>query len=141
MMNQSVRWNVSNAVNLANEALYHLQNAQEELDQAGRWGIVDILGGGLMTTALKRSKMNHAQSEIEEAKRSMNRLSCELRGSGGFTSLNFRPDGFLAFADYFFDSPVTDWLAQSEINDAKRQVRVAIDQLENLLDWLEGGFQ
>lgn len=141
MLNQSVQWNVSNAVNMANEALYHLQNAQEELDKAGKWGIVDILGGGLMTTALKRSKMNHAQSEIEQAKRLMNRISCELRGNGRFMRLNFKPDGFLAFADYFFDSPVTDWLAQSEINDAKRQVNEAIDQLEDLLDWLEGDYQ
>lgn len=141
MRDQDLQWNMSDAVNLANEALYHLQNAQEELDKAGRWGIVDLLGGGVMTTAVKRSKMNHAQSEIEQAKRAINRLSYELRGDHRLMRLNFRPDGFLAFADYFFDNPIADWLAQSEINDAKRQVNEAIDQLEDLLDWLEGDFQ
>lgn len=139
MMND-MQWNVSESVNLANEALWHLQKAQEELDQAGRWGVVDLLGGGLMTTALKRSRMNQAQTEIEQAKRAMKHLSYELRGNTGWIYLDFRPDGFLRFADYFFDSPVTDWLTQSEINDAKRQVDHAIGQLEELLDRLEGGF-
>lgn len=136
-----VSWNVSNAVNLANEALYHLQNAQEKLDQAGRWGVVDLLGGGLMTTAFKRSKMNQAQMEMEKAGRDMNRLNYELKGSAGLMRLRFHSDGFLAFADYFFDNPVSDWLSQSEINDAKRQVSEAIDQLEDILDWLEGDFR
>lgn len=136
-----VSWNVSNAVNLANEALYHLQNAQEKLDQAGRWGVVDLLGGGLMTTAVKRSKMNQAQVEMEKAGRDMNLLSRELRGNARLMHLHFRTGGFLAFADYFFDNPVSDWLSQSEIEDAGRQVRQAIDQLEDLLDWLEGDYR
>lgn len=139
-MYQNVSWSTSNAINLANEALYHLQNAQEELDKAGRWGVVDLLGGGFMTTAVKRSKMNHAQNEIEQAKRLINRLSYELRGNVRFVRPDFRPDGFLAFADYFFDNPIADWMAQSEINHAKRQVNDAINQLEDLLNWLEGDF-
>jgi len=38
--------NVAAAINTANDALYHLNNADEMLSHAQNWGIVDLIGGG-----------------------------------------------------------------------------------------------
>ena len=39
---------------------------------------------------------------------------------------------FLSFADIFFDGFVADWLVQSKIRDARRQVSDAIRQIEDI---------
>ena len=60
---------IREAIDAADAALKHLGNAADMLDDAGRWGIVDMLGGGLITTLLKHRKISDAQDEIDEAKR------------------------------------------------------------------------
>ena len=41
--------------------------------------------------------------------------------------------GFLSFADFFFDGIVADYLVQSKIGEARRQVNEAINQVERIL--------
>ena len=41
--------------------------------------------------------------------------------------------GFLTFADFFFDGIIADWLVQSKIQEARRQVADAINQVEWIL--------
>lgn len=128
---------VDEAINVANEALYHLEQAKEMLDSAGNWGIVDLLGGGMLTTFLKRSKMSDANKELSKAKDALQRLAKELRDVRGFPEMRIDMDDFLGMADYFFDGAVADWLTQSKISDAKRQVNDAISEVEGILDGLE----
>ena len=47
---------------------------------------------------------------------------------------------FLTFADYFFDGIVADWLVQSKINDAKRQVDNAIVKVNYIMGQLKSLF-
>ena len=48
-------------------------------------------------------------------------------------SLDFNNEGFLRFADYFFDGIVADWLVQDRINNARQQVDEAIRRVEQIL--------
>ena len=41
--------------------------------------------------------------------------------------------GFLSFADFFFDGLVADYLVQSKIEDAKRQVADAINMISDIM--------
>jgi hypothetical protein len=41
--------------------------------------------------------------------------------------------GFRTFADFFFDGIIADWLVQSKIQEARRQVEDAINQVEWIL--------
>ena len=45
---------------------------------------------------------------------------------------------FLTFADYFLDGFLTDWLVQTKILEAKRQVDDAIEKVEYILRQLGG---
>ena len=58
------RREIDEAVDAANYAIKCLRKAHDELNGAKNWGIVDILGGGMLTTFLKRNKMNNAESDI-----------------------------------------------------------------------------
>jgi hypothetical protein len=128
---------LNEAVNTANDALFHLQKADEILGHAENWGFVDLFAGGMITTMIKRSKMSDAKNEIEQAKRSMHRLSGYLQDFRGMPNMTVDMNGFLGFADYFFDGVVADWFVQTKINDARRQVKDAISEVQGILDGLE----
>lgn len=53
-------------------------------------------------------------------------------------SLNLRMEigGFLSFADFFFDGFVADYLVQSKITSARKQVEDAIVNVTNVLEAL-----
>ena len=125
------------AIQAGENALYSLQAAREELQKAGNWGIVDLLGGGLITSLIKHSKMDNASRLMENAKYDLKRFQKELRDVTVNTNLSIDCSDFLTFADFFWDGIIADWMVQSKINDAKRQVDEAIAQVEQILRGLK----
>ena len=59
------------AIAAADFALDSLCRARDSLNSARNWGIFDIVGGGLISTLIKRSKMSDASAEMEAAKRAI----------------------------------------------------------------------
>lgn len=125
------------AITAGRKALDSLYAAKEQLDSARNWGVVDLLGGSLISGLVKHSKMGNAQGYIEEAKRDLQKFSRELRDVNMSSTLNINTMDFLTFADFFFDGLVADWLMQDRINDARRQVDNAIRNVETVLNQLE----
>ena len=124
---------MSEAIQACENALCSLRAAREELQKAGNWGIVDLFGGGFITNLIKHSKMDNASHLMENAKYDLKKFQKELRDVTINTDLSIDCGGFLTFADFFWDGVVADWLVQSKINDAKRQVDDAIAQVEQIL--------
>lgn len=129
MMNKEVR----EAINAGERALYSLREAQNNLQSAKNWGIFDMFGGGFLADIMKHSKMNNASTYMENAKYDLQVFHRELRDV--YINLDMKVDvsGFLSFADFFFDGIVADYLVQSRIGEARRQVDSAIYQVENIL--------
>lgn len=125
------------AIDAADAALKHLGNAADMLDDAGRWGIVDMIGGGLITTMLKHRKISDAQDEIDEAKRALRIFVKELDDVDEATGLNVELGSGLQFADIFFDGVLADWIAQNKIDRAKQQVADAMRQVYAVRSQLE----
>lgn len=128
---------IREAIDAADAALKHLGNAADMLDDAGRWGIVDMLGGGLITTLLKHRKISDAQDEIDEAKRALRIFVKELDDVDEATGLNVELGSGLQFADIFFDGMLADWIAQNKIDRAKQQVADAMRQVYAVRSQLE----
>ena len=128
---------IREAIAAADAALKHLGNAADMLDDAGRWGIVDMLGGGLITTLLKHRKISDAQDEIDEAKRALRIFVKELNDVDEATGLNVELGSGLQFADIFFDGVLADWIAQNKIDRAKQQVADAMRQVYAVRSQLE----
>lgn len=129
MMNKEVR----EAIQAGERALSSLREAENNLESARNWGIFDMLGGGFITDMIKHSKMGNASTCMENAKYDLQIFQRELRDV--YISLDMKVDvgGFLSFADFFFDGIVADYLVQSRIGEARRQVNEAISQVERVL--------
>ena len=128
---------VNEAIDAANYALDCLNNAKRHLNDARSWGMLDIMGGGLFTTAIKHSKMNNAQDYIAEAKRALKKFEKELEDVGEELNLDYNISDFISFADYFFDGFMADMFAQKRINDARRQLDEVINKVKNIKNKLE----
>lgn len=125
------------AIDAGNKALTMLKKARHDLGSAGNWGLLDMFGGGAFTTMIKRSKMNDAKRNMEQAKFALRRFSKEVKDVSMNLPLEMETDGFLSFADFFMDGFFVDWMVQSQINRAKGQVDEAIRRVEFVLKQLE----
>ena len=137
MSNEIMRREMKEAMDAGERALSSLRNAQEKLNSAGNWGLFDMLGGGLFSTIMKRSKMDDAQQLMEAAKTDLKRFQRELKDVNIPLDLRMEVGSFLSFADFFFDGFVADYLVQSKISEAKEQVSDAIIRVEQILNELK----
>ncbi|MCM1282733.1 MAG: hypothetical protein NC180_11525 [Muribaculaceae bacterium] len=134
-MNYDINIEIREAIAAGEQSLYSLREAGDYLNSAGNWGIVDILGGGLITSFIKHSKLNNARQCMESARQDLWRFRQELNDVGGSIP-DVQMGDFLTFADFFFDGLIADVLVQSKIDEAKNQVSSAIWQVESILNRL-----
>lgn len=138
MSDEIIRREIGEAVTAGERALGSLYAAQEKLNSARNWGILDMFGGGFITDMIKHSKMGDASSYMEAAKSDLQIFQRELRDVEVPMDIRMEIGGFLLFADFFFDGIVADYLVQSKIADARSQVEDAIQRVEKLLQELKG---
>lgn len=120
MSNEMMRRELLEAISAGERALSSLKSTQEKLNNAGNWGIFDIIGGGMFSTFMKRSKMDEAKNLMESAKLDLKRFQKELKDVNVSWDLSMEVGGFLLFVDFFFDGFVADYLVQSKISDTKK---------------------
>ena len=111
-------------------ALNSLRKAQRCLDSARNWGMLDIFGGGMITTLLKHSRMDDAQQCVQQAQWDLRRFSQEL---SDVHLPQIELNGFASFADIFFDGLWADLFVQQKINAARRQLEEASRRVEDIL--------
>ncbi|MDO5574597.1 MAG: hypothetical protein Q4G60_11545 [bacterium] len=110
-----------------------LQDAQKLLSSAGNWGLVDMFGGSFLSGLMKHSKISDANHQMEQAKYEVQRFQKELQDINVPGNFGVGVGDFLTFADFFFDGLIVDWMVQSKIKEAKRQVEDAIRKIEIVL--------
>ena len=124
---------LSEAIAAGERAIQSLQEAQAKLDSARNWGLLDLIGGGIFSGFMKHAKINDASVYIEQAKRDLSAFSDELDDVRDIEQLNVDVDGFLTFADFFFDGLIADFFVQSRINEGQEQISQAIIKVQNIL--------
>ena len=108
-----------------------------KLDSAENWGTWDMLGGGFLADMAKHSKLDEAQDGAEELQLLLTRFHTELADvavNPSFGPVNV--DGFLRFADFFFDGFFADWSVQSRIHDSQNGIHEVWQQIGNALERL-----
>lgn len=124
------------ALDAGRRALQSLYAARESLGSARGWGVWDVLGGGLLSTLIKRGHMDDARDAMARAEEDLRVFRRELADVQ--QTLPLETDDFLGFADYFFDGFLVDLLVQSRIAEAQDRVESAIASVEAVLEELEG---
>lgn len=138
MANSDYQREIDEAIRAGQQARSSLLQAKDCLKSAGNWGLLDMFGGGLFTTFVKRTRMNDAEQLVQQARSDLKRFGKELADVESIADFHVETGNFLTFADYFLDSFLMDWLVQSKIRDAQRQVEDAIEKVETILRHLEG---
>ncbi len=130
--NQEIR-EVREAKAAGERALESLRDARERMESAGRWGVWDMVGGGLFTSLIKHSRLDEAQALMEGARADLEAFQRELRDIHVPMEFGVHIGGFLNFADFFFDNFFVDWMVQNKIGEAKEQLEDAIQNVESVL--------
>mgnify|MGYP000050076884 CR=1 FL=1 len=124
---------INEATSAGNTALASLKSVASSLSSAENWGTVDLLGGGILSTAMKHSKLDDAKRNVQNAQVRLKYFQEELNDAGKRLQLSISVDGFSKFADFFFDGLIFDWSVQSGINKAMSNCKSVITKVENAL--------
>lgn len=107
------------------------------LDSAHGWATWDLLGGGLVADLAKHSHLDSAQAAVEQLQVELRRFKTELADVTIDADLQVSIDGFLRFADYFFDGLFVDWAVMDRINQSQAAVEETRWQITGVLDRLD----
>lgn len=129
---------IDEAIAAGRNVITGLEQVVESLESARKWGIWDMLGGGLLSTAVKHSRIDKARQGIDNVQRQMHLFKRELADVRGQVELRIDISEFESFADYLFDGFIIDWLVQSKINDALSRARQARSTIFQAVSELEG---
>lgn len=116
---------VVEAIQAADAATRALDRVAASLDSARSWGTYDLLGGGMIATWAKHSKIDDARAEAHAAQTALDRLARELadvRRGGASGPMVVEIGDFATFADYFFDGLIADWVVQERISQSRANV-------------------
>ena len=133
---------INEAILAGNRVLKSLDKVEDSLNRAKGWGTWDLVGGGgLITDIIKHGHIDEAKERASEVQMLLNRLRTELVDVKVLSSITIEVDGFVRFADFFFDGLISDWVVQSRIhaskesvNNVRRDVNSVIRKLARMKD-------
>ena len=111
-----------------------VDQAEARFKSARNWGVVDILGGGLITDLIKHSHLGAAGSIMNEISDLLRDLQHELKDIDIPTDYRMQMGGFATFADFVFDGALADAWMESKIVSSLDQVRQLKQRLHMLQD-------
>lgn len=127
------------AVSCGKKVLAETNKMIKYLESAGDWGVIDVLGGGLITTSIKYSKIDCARRSANRVHRLLERFHRELTDIRDMPYSTSKIDigSIETFMDYFFDGFIVDWIVLSKINtsiETSRKTRKTIKRILKMLD-------
>ena len=134
---ESQKKELQEAISAGNAALSTTQQVLSSLDSAEGWGTWDLFGGGLVANLAKHSHLDEAQGAIEQLQSQLRRFKTELADVTIQADMQVNVDGFLRFADYFFDGLFADWAVLDKINQSQSQVQNTKSQIASVLSRLD----
>lgn len=130
---ESQKKELREAISAGNSARSTAESVLSSLDSAEGWGTWDLLGGGLLADMAKHSHLDEAQGAIERLQSQLRRFKTELADVTIHADMQVNVDGFLRFADYFFDGLFADWAVMDKISQSQSQVQSTKSQIDSVL--------
>lgn len=134
---EAYRKEIREAISAGSGARSTADRILKELDGADDWNTWDMFGGGgLITQMAKYDHLDQAQDLTEELQRKLRRFKTELADIQLTADTQVSIDGFLRFADYFFDGLFVDWTVGNRIRESHSSVSDTRGQIIRTLDKL-----
>ena len=134
---QAQKQEIKEAISAGYSARGTADRILSELEDADGWNTWDILGGGgIITHMAKHSHLDEAQDLVQELQSQLRRFKTELADIQISANMQVNIDGFLRFADYFFDGLFADWAVGDKISQSLSSVSNTKSQINRMLDKL-----
>lgn len=134
---ESQKREICEAQSAGRNALCAADDVLSELKSAQDWNTWDILGGGgIITHMAKHGHLDDAQANVMALQGMLRKFKTELADISIQANMQVSVDGFLRFADYFFDGLFADWAVGDRISESQSSVmsvRYKIEQAMNKL--------
>ena len=116
-----------NALRAADEVLSELKSAQD-------WNTWDMFGGGgIITHMAKHGHLDDAQANVMALQSMLRKFKTELADINIQANMQVSVDGFLRFADYFFDGLFADWAVGDRISQSQSSVMSVCHKIEQAM--------
>ena len=129
---------IREALNAGSSARATAERILRELNSADNWNTWDMFGGsGVITHMAKHGHLDTAQDLTEELQQKLRKFKTELADIRITADTQVNIDGFLRFADYFFDGIFADWAVGNRISESISSVSGTRDKISATIRKLE----
>lgn len=133
---QQQKRELKEAISAGLRALAIADSILSSLDSAEGWGTWDLVGGGMLSDLAKHSHLDEAQAKVQQLQNELYNFKTELADVAVQADMQLNIDGFLRFADYFFDGLFADWAVLDKINQSQSNMQHTRNQIEDVLSKL-----
>ena len=132
---QAQKQEIKEAISAGYSARSTADRILSELEDADGWNTWDMFGGGgIITHMAKHSHLDEAQDLVSDLQSKLRRFKTELADIQITANMQVNVDGFLRFADYFFDGLFADWAVGDKINQSMNSVSSTKSQISRTLE-------
>ena len=128
---------IKEAISAGTLALGAAISIVSSLDSAQSWGTYDLVNGGLIAGMAKHSYLDEAQNKVITLQSQLRKFKTELTDVTIHAEMKVNVDGFLRFADYFYDGLFADWAVLDRIGRSKSSVMAVRTKIESALSKLK----
>ena len=128
---------IKEAISAGTLALGAAISIVSSLDSAQSWGTYDLVNGGLIAGMAKHSYLDEAQNKVITLQSQLRKFKTELTDVTIHAEMKVNVDGFLRFADYFYDGLFADWAVLDRIGRSKSSVMAVKTKIESALSKLK----
>lgn len=125
------------ALKIAKEIDFRLDQAQQELKSSSRWGLLDLVTKSWIISIFKRNRMEEADWYLNR----IDELSQQLQKELGDINIKFQNETLKSkkgkILDIFLDNPISDFFAQSRISKSLDQIEEYKKEISELIVFLE----
>ncbi len=118
------------AVNAGDSLIEVLEEAKKEFESAKSWGTLDMFGGGVMSSMIKRGHIENANRVLNEVQYLIKSFKKELNDVNISLDMKYVSGDFSDMTDIFFDNFFSDIMVQDKINNALNNVNRTLRVVE-----------
>lgn len=133
---QTIR-ELEEAIELGRKVFYCLKRAEEKLDKASDWGLVDLAVPNFITANLKHRRIQEANLEIERARYYLGAFRKGLDRVVFPKDISVHVGQVTRLADILLASRVMDVFVQDKINDTCEQLEKSRKQIKRVVQELQ----
>lgn len=124
------------AIEVGTQVLDCLKKAKQQLEEIQAQGFFERISRGVFGKKYDSKRINGANQTIKQAKELLIVFQRKLRYIKVPNQLKIEIEGFVTFADFFFDSLLADWYVQSKLKKSLDEVEDAMRQILEILEKL-----